>query len=308
MEPLVVAGAAAVVCSPIVLWWAVSGERSRKGGAAQAGEGVLGSLATPVDQRTLLLQMSATDRAVQPMLERMGARVRRSMPSGRIAALGRKLQRAGSPEGWTIERVLAAKALLGVILGVLLVLRFLGEPSVFNFLFAIFGTLLGYFLPDGLLDSKVNQRQAAIRVDVSDTIDQIGVMVRAGLGIDAAIARAARSGKGPFAEELGRVVQDMRVGVGRSVALTNMAERTDIPELRAFVAALAQAEKLGVPVSDTLRIQSGELRLKRRQQAEEQAMKLPVKILFPMVVCILPVLFIVLLGPAAIRIMDQFNG
>ena len=307
MEPLVVVGAAAVVCSPIVLWWSVSGERSRKG-AAQAGEGVLGDVATPVDQRTLLLQMSATDRAVQPMLERMGARVRRSMPSGRIAALGRKLQRAGSPEGWTIERVLAAKALLGVVLGVLLGLRFLGEPSVFNLLFAVVGTLFGYFLPDGLLDSKVNQRQAAIRVDVSDTIDQIGVMVRAGLGIDAAIARTARSGKGPFAQELGRVVQDMRVGVGRSVALTNMAERTDIPELRAFVAALAQAEKLGVPVSDTLRIQSGELRLKRRQQAEEQAMKLPVKILFPMVACILPVLFIVLLGPAAIRIMDQFNG
>ena len=204
--------------------------------------------------------------------------------------------------------MLAAKALLAVILGVLLVLRFLGEPSVFNLVLAVIGTLFGYFLPEGLLDSKVNQRQAAIRVDVSDTIDQIGVMVRAGLGIDAAIARTARSGKGPFAQELGRVVQDMRVGVGRSVALTNMAERTDIPELRGFVAALAQAEKLGVPVSDTLRIQSGELRIKRRQQAEEQAMKLPVKILFPMVACILPVLFIVLLGPAAIRILDQFNG
>lgn len=307
MEPLVIAGAAAVVCSPIVLWWAVSGERSGRS-AMQSSEGVLGGVPTPVDQRTLLLQMSATERAVQPMLERLGARVRRSMPSGRIAALGRKLQRAGSPEGWTIERVLAAKALLAVILGVLLVLRFLGEPSVFNLVLAVIGTLFGYFLPDGLLDSKVNQRQAAIRVDVSDTIDQIGVMVRAGLGIDAAIARTARSGKGPFAQELGRVVQDMRVGVGRSVALTNMAERTDIPELRGFVAALAQAEKLGVPVSDTLRIQSGELRIKRRQQAEEQAMKLPVKILFPMVACILPVLFIVLLGPAAIRILDQFNG
>ena len=307
MEPLVIAGAAAVVCSPIVLWWAVSGGRSGRS-AMQSSEGVLGGVPTPVDQRTLLLQMSATDRAVQPMLERLGARVRRSMPSGRIAALGRKLQRAGSPEGWTIERVLAAKALLAVILGVLLVLRFLGEPSVFNLVLAVIGTLFGYFLPEGLLDSKVNQRQAAIRVDVSDTIDQIGVMVRAGLGIDAAIARTARSGKGPFAQELGRVVQDMRVGVGRSVALTNMAERTDIPELRGFVAALAQAEKLGVPVSDTLRIQSGELRIKRRQQAEEQAMKLPVKILFPMVACILPVLFIVLLGPAAIRILDQFNG
>lgn len=307
MELLVVLGALAVVSVPFVLWWAVSGDRSAKGGT-QSGEGMLGGVPTPLDQRTLLLQMSASDRAVQPMLEKMGARVRRSMPSGRIAALGRKLQRAGSPEGWTIERVLAAKALLAVLFGVLLGLQFLGDPTVFNLVFAAIITLFGYFLPDGLLDSKVNQRQAAIRVDVSDTIDQIGVMVRAGLGVDAAIARTARSGKGPFAQELGRVVQDMRVGVARGVALTNMAERTDIPELRGFVAALAQAEKLGVPVSDTLRIQSAELRIKRRQQAEEQAMKLPVKILFPMVACILPVLFIVLLGPAAIRILDQFNG
>lgn len=307
MEPLVVAGAAAVVSAPFVLWWAVSGSRPGKG-IHQSGDGMLGGVPTPVDQRTALLQMSASERAVQPMLEKMGARVRRSMPSGRIAALGRKLQRAGSPEGWSIERVLAAKALLAVLLGVLLGLRFLGDPSVFNLVLAVIGTSVGYFLPEGLLDSKVNQRQAAIRIDVADSIDQIGVMVRSGLGIDAAIARTAQAGKGPFAQELSRVVQDMRVGVSRSVALTNMADRTDIPELRGFVAALAQAEKLGVPVSETLRIQSGELRIKRRQQAEEQAMKLPVKILFPMVVCILPVLFIVLLGPAAIRIMDQFNG
>lgn len=307
MEPLVVVGAAAVVCAPIVLWWGVSGSQQRSG-TQQLGEEVLGGVPTPVDQRTLLLQKSASERAVQPMLDRMGTRVRRSMPSGRVAALGRKLQRAGSPEGWTIERVLAAKALLGVILGVLLGMRFLGSPSVFNLVLALVGVFFGYFLPEGLLDSKVNQRQAAIRIDVADSIDQIGVMVRAGLGIDAAIARTAQTGNGPFAQELSRVVQDMRVGVNRSVALTNMADRTDIPELRGFVAALAQAEKLGVPVSETLRIQSGEMRIKRRQQAEEQAMKLPVKILFPMVVCILPVLFIVLLGPAAIRILDQFSG
>ena len=168
------------------------------------------------------------------------------------------------------------------------------------------GSICGLALPEGLLDSRANRRKIAIRSEVADTIDQIGVMVRAGLGLDAAIARAARSGSGPLGEEFTRVVQDMRVGVSRSVAMANLAERVDVPEVRGFVNALAQAEKLGVPISRTLEIQSGELRIKRRQLAEEQAMKLPVKILFPMVIFILPVIFIVLLGPAVIRIMDQF--
>lgn len=268
---------------------------------------MLAEVPAPVDQRTLLMRESASERAVQPMFERIGARVRRSMPSGQIAALSTKLQRAGSPEGWTIERVLASKILLTAILGLLTGLRLVGSPSVLNLILLVLGIFVGWFIPEGLLDSRINSRQTAVRLDLADTIDQIGVMVRAGLGIDAAIARASQSSDGPFAQELGRVVQDIRVGVGRGVALNNMAERINVPELRGFVAALAQAEKLGVPVSDTLRIQSSEMRIKRRQMAEEQALKLPVKILFPMVLCILPALFIVLLGPAMIRIMDNLN-
>lgn len=303
MNAGLVLGAAGVALAPIVLWWAVSGERR----PTAPGDAMLAQVPAPVDQRTLLLRESASERAVQPMFERIGGRARQSMPAGKTAALTRKLQRAGSPEGWTVERVLSAKVLLTGVLGTLLGLRFLGSPSVLNLILLVLGVFVGWFLPEGLLDSKVNSRQAAVRLDLADTIDQIGVMVRAGLGIDAAISRAAQSSGGPFAQELGRVVQDMRVGVGRGVALNNMAERIDVPELRGFVAALAQAEKLGVPVSDTLRIQSSEMRIKRRQMAEEQAMKLPVKILFPMVLCILPALFIVLLGPALIRILDNLN-
>ena len=134
------------------------------------------------------------------------------------------------------------------------------------------------------------------------------IAVRAGLGLDAAIARVARTTEGPLATELARVVQDSRAGVPRAAALTALAERVQVPELRQMVVALAQAEKLGVPVSQTLQVQAGELRLKRRQHAEEQAMKLPVKILFPMMIFILPCIFIVVLGPAAITIMDTFGG
>jgi len=302
MNPVVILGAAAVVGSFFALWWAVSGERAHPVDlGADAGP-------TTSDMRSMLLRQGAGDRTLKPLIERIGTRVRRVLPSGRTAALARKIQRAGAPEGWTVDRVLAAKVLLAIFFGVLLLIRVLTEPSVFNLILCVVAVLFGYYLPEGLLDSKANKRQAAIRVDVADTIDQIGVMVRAGLGIDAAISRAAKAGKGPLAEELTRVVQDMRVGVSRGVALASLAERVDVPELRGFVNALAQAEKLGVPVSQTLHIQSAELRIKRTQLAEEQAMKLPVKILFPMVIFILPVIFIVLLGPAAIRIMDQFNN
>ena len=301
MNLTVVLGSAAVVSSLFVLWWAVSGER-----AAHAADLSADVSTRHSDLRELVLDQSAGERAFGPLIERVGARVRRVLPSGRTAALARKIQHAGAPEGWTVDRVLAAKVLLALLFGALFLLNLLTDPTFWNFVFAIAATLFGYYLPEGLLDSRANRRKIAIRSEVADTIDQIGVMVRAGLGLDAAIARAARSGSGPLGEEFTRVVQDMRVGVSRSVAMANLAERVDVPEVRGFVNALAQAEKLGVPISRTLEIQSGELRIKRRQLAEEQAMKLPVKILFPMVIFILPVIFIVLLGPAVIRIMDQF--
>jgi tight adherence protein C len=169
-------------------------------------------------------------------------------------------------------------------------------------------TLLGFFGPDLVLNHKADSRKQEIRRALADTVDQMVISVRAGLGLDAAIARVARTTEGPLASELARVVQDVRAGVPRSTALTTLAERVPLPELRQMVLALAQAEKLGVPVAQTLQIQASELRLKRRQHAEEQAMKLPVKILFPMVLCIMPCLFIVVLGPAAIKIMTTLGA
>jgi tight adherence protein C len=301
MDVIVIVGSLLVVASLGALWWAVTGERER---SVDLGD----PNSAPVhDGREMLLHTSATKRITKPLVDKLSMQLRRILPSGRVAALGHKIQRAGSPAGWTVNRILAAKALLSLGLGLIFLLKLATKPSVANLLFTVGATAFGYFVPEGLLDAKVNARRTAIRVDVADTIDQIGVMVRAGLGIDAAIARSAKSGTGPLAEEFAHVGRDLRVGISRELALANLAERTDVPELRGFVSALSQAEKLGVPVSQTLQIQSAELRIKRRQLAEEQAMKLPVKILFPMVVFILPVIFIVLLGPAAIRIMEQFS-
>jgi tight adherence protein C len=300
MNIVVVLGAFAVCSSFVVLWWAVTGERG-DGGATRLGQDGL------TDLRTIVLQRSVTDRTIKPLLERIGAALRKITPSRRVASLSKRIQAAGSPPGWTVERFIAVRVACATVLGLLFALRVATQPTLLNVIFLGFATVFGYFLPVGLLDRRVGARNLLIRGAVSDTVDQLAVMVRAGLGIDAAIARAARSGEGPLADELARVMQDMRVGIGRGVALTSLSERVDVPELRSVVSALAQAERLGVPVAQTLQLQAAELRVKRRQLAEEQAMKLPVKILFPMVACILPVLFIVLLGPAAIRIFAQFK-
>lgn len=294
-----IAGSLFVVSSLFVLWWALSGKRNAP---VELG----GRPVDTTDMRTLLLRQGATERVVTPGMERAGSFLRRLLPAHHLEQMHVKILRAGSPPGWTVERVLAAKVLLPVLLGLVFFLRYVSSPSVLMLVLTIGGVFFGYFLPDGLLDRRVESRTLTIRMEVADTIDQLAMMVRAGLGIDGAIARLARTGSGPLAEEFGRVVQEMRVGSSRGVALSNMAERTGVGELSSFTAALAQAERLGVPVAQTLEVQTKELRVRRHQLAEEQAMKLPVKILFPMVFCILPTLFIVLLGPAVISIFERF--
>ncbi|MEI7548548.1 MAG: type II secretion system F family protein [Actinomycetota bacterium] len=297
-------GAVAVIASLFVLWWAFSGKSEGPATPVDLREP---GVPRTVDLRSIELQKAAGERAVQPFLEKLGAWVAKVLPSGRMESLNKRIVRAGSPKGWTPQRVMAAKLLLSLGGGGLFLLQFLSKPSAFTLLFAIFVFVFGWLMPDGLLDKRGDARVALIQRDLSDTIDQLTMMVQAGLGLDAAISRISR-GSGALAVEFARVIRDMRFGASRGVALNNLAERIDIPELRGFVGALAQAERLGVPVSETLMIQAGELRTKRRQRAEEQAMKLPVKILFPMVFCILPVIFIVILGPAAIKIFEQFNG
>lgn len=305
MDLALVLGAVAVVAAIMLLWWAVSGTRPDATVSLDPSP-TPRSLPGHVDQRTLSLSPAATERAM-PMLERFGRRLRSLLPTERTNALAAKLHRAGNPAQWTVERVLAGKVLLAMAVGAFASLRFVAEPDALNLLVLVGGVVIGWFAPNALLDGKVARRQEEVRAALADMIDQLGVMVRAGLSIDAAVVRIIQLGDGPLTDELRRVVREMRIGVGRSVALTNMAERVDLPELRGFVSALSQADQLGVPVSDTLRVQADELRTRQRQYAEGQAMKLPVKILFPMVLCILPVLFIVVLGPAAMRILDQFS-
>lgn len=299
MDLMLIGGAFAVVASFGVLWWAVSGDRTE---AIDLGS-------TNVrDQRELLLARSASERTVTPWFERMGSSIARLAPSARLQQAEKRLHQAGMAETWSVERLYAFKVIAAIGLGLLLSLRLIANVTLVNVLLLIAAMIFGWFIPNIIVTNNRQKRQEAIRAEVADTVDQLTVMVRAGLGLDGAMARLVRTNDGPLALELARVQQDMRFGMSRDAALANMAERVDVSDLRAVIGAISQSERLGVPIAQTLQIQAEELRDRRRQYAEEKAMKLPVKILFPLMVCILPVLFIILLGPAFMRILDQLGS
>lgn len=238
-------------------------------------------------------------------LERAGYRL---APPAYAARLDRLLSLAGRPTSLPLGRVLAAKPILGV-LGVLLGLAVGSSgPTPAIKLAGLFVALLGYFIPDLLLYSKGQERQKLMQLELPNTLDQMLISVEAGLGFEGALARAGENGTGPLAEEIVRTLQDMQVGRSRRESYLALAERTSIPELRSFVQAVVQADAYGIAISSVLRIQAKVMRVKRRQRAEEKAMKLPVAILFPLLFFIFPVLFIAILGPAVINAMASFGG
>lgn len=231
----------------------------------------------------------------------------RLSPAGIAGRLQYRLDLAGNPAAWSPDRVLGAKGLglfLGAGLGLLLGLRSLGWvlPCV------AVGAVFGFFLPDLLLLNAGQKRQELIRRALPDALDMLTVCVEAGLGFDAALAQVARNTRGALAQECARVLQEMQIGKSRNQALRALAERTTVGGLKAFVSALAQAGELGVPVGQVLREQAREMRVRRRQRAEEQAQKVPVKILFPLIVCLFPAMFVVIIGPGVISIARALSS
>lgn len=229
-------------------------------------------------------------------------------PGAYVRKLDRLLSLAGRPAAWPLGRILAAKPVLGLVGASLFMLISMSSPNPMIKLVGLFLLFLGYFIPDLLLYSKGMERQKAMQLELANTLDQMLISVEAGLGFEGAMARAGENGKGPLAEELVRTLQDMQVGRSRRESYLALAERTNIPELRSFVQAIVQADTYGIAVSRVLRIQAKVMRVKRRQRAEEKAMKLPVMILFPLLLFIFPVLFIAILGPAVINTIDTFAG
>lgn len=222
-------------------------------------------------------------------------------PSGVAGTLQRRLDLAGNSPRWTADRILAVKGIGLLVLGMLGGLFGLRHPAL-AILYACVGGAIGFYLPDVLLYNAGLKRQALIVSALPDALDMLTVCVEAGLGFDAALAQVARNSPGPLAAEFARALQEMQIGLSRTQALRGMVARTTVVELRTFVSALVQASELGIPIARVLREQALELRVRRRQRAEERAQKVPVKIMFPLITCLFPALLVIIVGPGVISI------
>jgi tight adherence protein C len=251
--------------------------------------------------------LPAAERLIKPVSEGMRALAVRLSPSGTGARLVRQLDSAGNPSPWTVESIMGAKGASLVVCGVLGLL-FGGGLTPKGLLIAVAAAGVGFFLPDLLLYNLAKKRQEELRRGLADALDMLTVCVEAGQGFDAALMQVARSTTGPLAGEFTRALQEIQLGKPRGEAFASVARRSNISEMQTFVTALTQADRLGLPIGGVLREQANQMRLIRRQRAEEKAMKVPVKILFPMLLCIFPAMFIVIIGPAGIKIAATFSN
>jgi tight adherence protein C len=288
------------VAGAIVLAGSIGRERSQISASLQAIEAISGPIPDGMKQ---VYDKPFGERVTQPVLAWF-ARVARTISGANwVSNANKRIEKAGNPPGWDAERILALKAIAAVafagILGGLLFLG--GRPGPALLWGAVFG-VFGFFLPDLLLLNKAQHRADAIRRALPDSIDLLTISVESGLAFDAAMAQVAQNTDGPLSEEINRVLREIQIGSSRSDALRALSDRTDVEDLRIFLNSMVQAEKLGIPIADVLRVQASEIRLKRSQRIEEQAMKLPVKLVFPLLLGIMPALFIVILGPAVISI------
>ena len=311
MTLLLILGAALVILAVVLV-------------SASLGTTASGEALTGVDRSVALVQAlsdapkeltreydeSFGDRIMAPLQARASKLARRLSGSDAPERIRRRLDVAGNPVGWTVERVMAGKVIGAIVLFMVAVAltAVMGTGFTIRILFIACATLVGWFGPNLYLYQKVYDRSLRIQRELPDAIDLMTISVESGLAFDAAVQQVARNTEGPLADEFSRVLREMQIGQGRAAALRGLADRTEVDDLKSFVTSMVQADSFGIPIANVLRIQSSEMRTKRRQRAEEKAQKVPVKMTVPLIFCILPTLFIVVLGPAAIHIMDSFSG
>lgn len=268
---------------------------------------VLEAMTNAPKELTSDLDRSFSDRVLDPLQKRALGLGRRLSGADTPDRIRRKLDLAGNPHGWTVDRVVSGKvigAVAGLVFGLVFGLMLDGTGT--RIILAIGGLVVGFFGPNLYLFQKIHERSEHLLRDLPDAIDLLTISVESGLGFDAAVQQVARNTDGPLAEEFSRVLREMQIGQGRAVALRALGERTNVADVRSFVGAMVQADSFGIPVAQVLRVQSSEMRVKRRQRAEEKAQQVPVKITVPLIFCILPTLFIAVMGPAVLSIMDSF--
>jgi tight adherence protein C len=301
---IIVAAAAAI--SVLMIAFGVAGAREEDPLKARLSQ--LGQM-TAKDLQELELQQPFFDRTIRPLAARLSGSVAKITSSSFTERTEKRLAMAGNPGDLKVADWLGIKAIgAGVGAGVLFILfGILAGDLGRGLLLALVGAGIGYVGPEFWLGGRVKARQKAILLAIPDALDLLTISVRAGLGFDAALGKVVEKMKGPLVDEFRRALAEVRVGKARREALRDIVPRTEVQPLTNFIGAIIQAEQLGVSISKVLQVQSEQLRIERRQRAEEQAAKAPIKMLFPLVGCIFPSLFVVILGPALILIMQNLG-
>jgi tight adherence protein C len=250
------------------------------------------------------LQQPFFDRVMRPIVKRLSKFGRSGDQGGVIARQDAKLERAGYPGGLRGADWMGVKILVAILgaLGLFFLGLLMGGVPL-GFIFAIAGGAFGFIMPEFWLGKRASARSLAMVLQLPDALDLLTISVEAGLGFDAALAKVVEKMEGPLVNEFRQALAEIRMGRTRRDALRDVVKRADAQPVSNFIGAIVQAEQLGVPIAKVLQIQSQQLRIERRQRAEEAAAKAPVKMLFPMVGCIFPTIFIVILGPAIVTIM-----
>ena len=258
----------------------------------------------PKSLEELELQQPLFERTLRPLVQRLARLASRGDQGGLIARQDLKLERAGYPGGLRGADWIGVKLLSTLVIGVGVALLMLATGRVqLALVFSLGGAALGYMMPEFWLGGRARKRSFEMVLQLPDALDLLTISVEAGLGFDAALAKVVEKMEGPLVMEFRQALAEIRMGRSRKDALRDVVARADAQPISNFIGAIVQAEQLGVPIAKVLQIQSQQLRIERRQRAEEMAAKAPVKMLFPMVGCIFPTIFIVILGPAIVTVM-----
>lgn len=250
-----------------------------------------------------------TERMVLPVFGGITRFIKKISPKGIVKSNRQKLITAGIYGTYGVDIYLAIKFLfpIGFLFLFVILIIFTEISTMLRVLLLIF-IPISYFFPDLYIGNRIKNRQLLIKKALPNALDLLSISVEAGMGFDIALSRVANNVRGPLGEEFNKMLQDLQLGLSRKEAFQNLNKRTEVTELSSFIVAMTQAEIFGISIGKVLKVQASEMRIKRRQRAEEEGVKAPVKLVFPLILCIFPALMTVILGPAVIRVMDVLVG
>ncbi len=312
MVPFLILFALVIVGAVVLVIIGLRNPQSSDEAALQARLEELSKRGETVDLEKLELSQPFTERIIYPVARKLGELAIRFTPQNALQSISKKLELAGASQQFDPSLFLFAQLFCAVLFGGLIMLVFSVKedpmPPSQSILYGVGFAIIGYFFPQLYITSKIQTRQKNIRKAMPDALDLLTICVEAGLGFDAAMAKVSEKWQTELSLSLARVIQEVQLGKLRREAMRDMAERIGIPEMTSFVAAVIQSEQLGVSMAKVLHIQADQMRMKRRQHAEEEAHKAPLKMLIPMGLLIFPALMVTLMTPAALRLIHSGVG